>query len=1168
MSCNLATSACTLVANVAAQPCADFSPPKGSKESTVNRQVALILWTLAAAPLAAADLVVTNAGDAGTVSTCDGVAACSLRQAINLSNSNGTNDRIFFNIPGGGTHTIQPTTALPAITQGNLNIEGNTQPGAVANSASNGTSNAVLRIVIQGGSAPLGTSGIIVNTSGTVSLRGLSIHGFRVNGSNGGHGVNVQSGSLNLNGCWIGVQPNGAATGNQGDGVRLAGSGTHSIGTSNLANRNVISGNRNGIFVSGGATNVSNNLIGLLPNGNVGGNSLAGVLIAGSGHTLRNNTISANGGFGIDLADNSNENLIVGNRIGSDPSATIGRGNGLGGVRIVGGETGSFGNQIGSAGEPNVIAFNLGHGIALPSGGLNPADGNTLAFNRFFENELFIPEPDRSPSGAGALGIDLGNNGVTANDTGDGDNGPNGLQNFPVVAVANRDTISGQISLSGTFNSSAGSYRLVFHGNRANDPSGHGEAEFLAPESLDITLPASVFQAFNHTISFPGIDASTLVSISATATRLDGSATRATSELSATRAIVAVGPNVFTVTKTADTNDGSCNADCSLREAIVAANGAANAGGLADLIRFNIPGAGPHLLQPASVLPAIDQATIIDGYSQPGSSVNTAADDSHNAQLQIALNLSAGRLLVASGASGSAIRGLNLGGNNAQFLLQVDAANFVFAGNWVGVLAGTAVPTALAISGATPLVGGPLPADRNVFLPTQFGLQLTGGATVRNNLFGILPGGSTAPNPAITHIFCLGPSTATLEVRDNAFRAGRGIECGLPRLYAHTNRFLGEAALLDVGSRHRVVANQVVCTSGTALTVSSTAVESLFADNVLIDCPRAINIGAPFNDPLDADSGPNGQQNHPLLGSATRSGDSVLVNGTLNSNPGAQFRIRFCAIAQTLNGDRGPCDLGEVGTPLVVTTDANGNAAFFVDLPIPAALGATRVSATASRMVAADAEETSEFSPNVVIAANTPPTYLPNTPISRAAGSQGPLPEIIGTAVDAESPGSALTVSQVPGGNASGITLDHFAITGTILNAVVSIACNATSGTTNVQVSDGELTDTDGFLVTVTANTLPSLGYAAVTLAPGASQSVPPQTGPGDNGGAPSLSIQSPGTYAGNVSVAANGTVSLIGATPIGTHTIIVRATDNCGAVHDANLSVTVGDGLFANGYE
>ena len=31
----------------------------------------------------------------------------------------------------------------------------------------------------------------------------------------------------------------------------------------------------------------------------------------------------------------------------------------------------------------------------------------------------------------------------------------------------------------------------------------------------------------------------------------------------------------FTVTKTTDTNDGTCNADCSLREAVTAANNAA-----------------------------------------------------------------------------------------------------------------------------------------------------------------------------------------------------------------------------------------------------------------------------------------------------------------------------------------------------------------------------------------------------------------------------------------------------------------------------------------------------------------------------------------------------------------------------------------------------------------
>ena len=45
-------------------------------------------------------------------------------------------------------------------------------------------------------------------------------------------------------------------------------------------------------------------------------------------------------------------------------------------------------------------------------------------------------------------------------------------------------------------------------------------------------------------------------------------------------AIIPVTPvyaATFTVTKTADTNDGTCDADCSLREAIVAANATAGA---------------------------------------------------------------------------------------------------------------------------------------------------------------------------------------------------------------------------------------------------------------------------------------------------------------------------------------------------------------------------------------------------------------------------------------------------------------------------------------------------------------------------------------------------------------------------------------------------------------
>jgi len=1135
----------------------------------MRRSLALAL-ILIAPPLAAANLVVTNAGDAGTASPCDGSVACSLRQAILLSNSNGTDDRIVFAIPGAGPHVITPTTALPAITAGTLNIEGSTQAGSVANSATNGTSNAQLRIVINGASTPLGSSGITVNTDGTVALRGLSIHGFRVSGITGGHGVNVISGNFSLSGCWIGVQPNGAGVGNQGDGVRLAGLGSKTIGNSNLANRNVIARNRSGVFALGAPVTVTQNLIGLLPNGTAGGN-VTGVLLSGDGHVLRNNSISGNSGFGIDLADGSDLNQVLGNRIGSDPSGTQDRGNALGGVRISGGESGSLGNQIGTPAEPNLIAFNLGPGIALPSGGLNVADANTLAFNRFFDNEVFIPEPHRAPDGAGALAIDLGNAGVTSNDSGDVDGGPNGLQNFPVLASANRDTVTGAISVSGTLNSRAGSYRLVFYGSRNPDPSGHGEGEFLAAQALDLTAPGgSALQAFNHIISFSDVDPATLLGISATATRLEAGVLRATSEMSATRPINAVGPNVFVVTKTADTNDGACNADCSLREAMLAANATANIGGLADVIHFNVPGSGQLQFEPATPLPTLTQATIINGYSQPGSAQNTAPDDTHNAILPIILNLSSGPMEVGAAAVGSALRGVQLGGINADRLLQVNASGFTLSGNWIGVLGGTSVPAFVAINAPDVTVGGPLLADRNVFARGRISLQMTGGNRVRNNLFGVFPDGSVAPSPMIAHVFGLGPVTAPIEVFDNLFRADKSIEGGIPPVHAHDNRFVGTAALLDFGSRHRFERNRVDCTvSNNAFSLSNATHESLFADNLLIGCSRAIDlgVGGNDNDPQDADVGPNGLQNYPVLLSAARQGDSVRVVGSLNSVPNSQFRLRFCAIAAVLNGDRGPCDLGEVGEPLTLTTDGDGDAVFVVSLPISLALGATRVSATASRLVAPNVEETSEFSDNVPIGINTPPTYIPNTPITRAAGSLGPLPEVIGTAVDQESPGSALIVNQVPGGTANGITLDHFSISGTLLSAVVNVACSASSGTTNVQVSDGELTNTAGFLVNVSANTLPTLSYGSVMLAPGSNRAITPLTGPSDNGFA-TLSVQSTGTYTGNVSVAASGVVSLIGAAPVGTHTLTVRATDNCGALVDVPLVVTVSNMIFANGFD
>jgi hypothetical protein len=84
------------------------------------------------------------------------------------------------------------------------------------------------------------------------------------------------------------------------------------------------------------------------------------------------------------------------------------------------------------------------------------------------------------------------------------------------------------------------------------------------------------------------------------------------------------------------TMTANCNPqDCTLREAV-------NAARAADTIKFNIPGPGPHVIEPTcSELPAIisRNALTLDGYSQPGAHPNTAAAmQPGNASIQIVLN--------------------------------------------------------------------------------------------------------------------------------------------------------------------------------------------------------------------------------------------------------------------------------------------------------------------------------------------------------------------------------------------------------------------------------------------------------------------------------------------------------------------------------------------------
>ncbi len=119
------------------------------------------------------------------------------------------------------------------------------------------------------------------------------------------------------------------------------------------------------------------------------------------------------------------------------------------------------------------------------------------------------------------------------------------------------------------------------------------------------------------------------------------------------------------------------------------------------------------------------------------------------------------------------------------------------------------------------------------------------------------------------------------------------------------------------------------------------------------------------NDPLDADTGPNGLQNFPLLSGAT----ATEVSGSLNSLPNSRFRLEFFA-----NATADPSGYGEGGRlagAFEVTTDGAGNADFTA--PLAALLpGEEFISAPATRLEWAGAvwtpTDTSEFSPVISVA--------------------------------------------------------------------------------------------------------------------------------------------------------------------------------------------------------
>ena len=472
------------------------------------------------APPNPADLVVTNTNDSG---------AGSLRQAIMTANGLAGTDTISFNIQPAGVYTITPLSALPDVTDPVI-IDATTQPGFAGtpvielNGASAGQ-NFVSGLAIKGGSS---------------TVKGFVINRFTY------AGVLLMSANNTVAGNFIGIDVSGNAkqvgnvslSNNTGVVITSGNANNNVIGGTTAAARNVISNNQTGIDICCQDHQNGNKIVGNYIGTNASGtaalrNGSNGIRIDTAPNTIvggttpgERNVISGNL-VGISLSDDIAGTLIQGNYIGTKADGTSALGNDYAGIYTSYGVTGATVGGA-AAGASNVIAFNgkgnAGDGGVSMTNGLpfTPGKSVTVSQNAIFSNN--------------GLGIDLNNDGVTANDVGDGDNGPNDLQNSPVLTSVM--TNGGNTVVQGTLNSEASkSFHVELFSNDTCSSSGFGQGQFFVA-AQDVATDANGNAGFTFTVPTASITGAVFT---ATATN----PSKSTSEFSACASGAAVNPGTI-----------------------------------------------------------------------------------------------------------------------------------------------------------------------------------------------------------------------------------------------------------------------------------------------------------------------------------------------------------------------------------------------------------------------------------------------------------------------------------------------------------------------------------------------------------------------------------------------------------------------------------------------
>lgn len=347
----------------------------------------------------------------------------SLRQAIEDANKNPGADTIGFNISTLTNLTDAPTTNDPGQASATTIRPATKLPEITDPVNIDGRTQPGYAgsPVIELNGANAGVANGLVITASNCTVRALVINGFSSDG------ILIRGANATGNkiaGNYIGTDLTGMrAVPNATGGVNLVnGASNNIIGGGNHTDINVISGNQGvGVFLQG--DNTRGNFVQL---------NLIG--IGADGATPLGNTPgpgTPNSGYGIVVGFGASENLII----------------------------------------DNFIAFNGDSGVVVYD---EPGSGSSSINNSIFRNSIHSN---------GRLGIDLGGDGVTLNDDGDPDTGPNNRQNFATLSSAS--VASGIVTIRGSLNTRPGTYTVQFYYNPSCDPSGYGEGQnFFAANSV------------------------------------------------------------------------------------------------------------------------------------------------------------------------------------------------------------------------------------------------------------------------------------------------------------------------------------------------------------------------------------------------------------------------------------------------------------------------------------------------------------------------------------------------------------------------------------------------------------------------------------------------------------------------------------------------------------